>query len=325
MKDYYKVLGVSEKATKAEIKKAFHTMAKKYHPDINKGDKSAEEKFKEVSEAYEVLGNEEKKRNYDNARIFGGGFNFDGFSENGPFGNFYKKYTNRTRSNYYSSKKSSEQSTGGYQSSYSDNNDEDTDLFTDFINSFAGSFSGTPFDGISSVFGNVINKAKSFTSGGSKDTSTNNNVFTTVKIPLDIALNGGGVEFRGLPGGARRVDIPPNTASDSYINVGPYTLKIEVEKNEHFVVIGKNIKTTLSINIAQAVLGGKVRFTDPRGNSVILVVPKETKQGDKVKLTGLGFPGGDLFVEFDILIPKNLTEEQRRIFSDACDKIGLKH
>ena len=141
MKDYYEVLGLKENASKEEIKKAFHTLAKKYHPDINKGDRSAEEKFKDISEAYEVLGNEANKTKYDNARRFGGAFNFDGFSSDGPFGNFYRSYTGH----------------GG----------EGSDIFSDFLNSFEG----TPFEGLGSMFGNVFNKAKNFASSSSPSSS----------------------------------------------------------------------------------------------------------------------------------------------------------
>jgi DnaJ-class molecular chaperone len=294
MKDYYKVLGVSDKATKDEIKKAFRELAKKYHPDINKGDKSAEEKFKEVSEAYEILGNEDNKRKYDNARIFGSGFDFGGFSSDGPFSKFYKTYTRMNRKN------------------------EDSDIFSEFVSSFTG----TPFEGLGSMFGSVINKAKSF-AGVSTEPGPKSDA--TIKIPLKIALAGGTVEIAGLPGGSRQITVPPNTVNHSLITVGIYKIRVEIENDPHFVLIGNNIKAVLTINIAQAVLGSKVRFTDPRGSKLILQIPKETKQGDKVKLTGLGFPGGDLFVEFDVQMPHDLTEEQRRIFSEACDRIGWKH
>ncbi len=299
MKDYYKILGLSSKANKEEIKKAFRTLAKKYHPDINKGDKSAEEKFKEVSEAYEVLGNDDKKREYDNARIFGGGFNFNGFSDDGPFGSFYRNYTKA-------------------RTSRSSNNDEEPpDIFSDFIKSF----SDTPFEGLGNVFGKVFSKAKSFTGGGESNVRAD----ATIKIPLKIALAGGLIEVTGLPGGRRNVHIPPNTRNNTVLDVGIYKAKVEILKDDHFTLVGNNIKAVLTINIAQAVLGSKIRFTDPRGEALILAVPKETKQGDKVKLTGRGFPGGDLFVEFDISMPKGLTDEQRQIFAEACDKIGLKH
>lgn len=298
MKDYYSVLGVSKSASKDEIKKAFRALAKKYHPDINKGNKAAEEKFKEVSEAYEVLGNEDNKRKYDNARSFGGGFDFNGFAKDGPFGNFYRAYTNKT----------SEPS--------------GSDIFEEFINSFKG----TPFEnlgGLGDIVGKAFNKAKSFTGNAGKTSGIKTDA--NLKIPLKVALTGGNVEVAGLPGGSRQIRIPANTGNNSIINVGPYIIRIEIEDDPHFKVIGNNIKAILTINIAQAILGSKVRFTDPRGTQMILVVPKETKQGDKVKMVGLGLPGGDLYVEFDISMPHDLTEEQRKIFSDAANKIGWKH
>lgn len=293
MKDYYNVLGISENASKEEIKKAFHTLAKKYHPDINKGDRSAEEKFKDISEAYEVLGNETNKSKYDTARRFGGAFNFGGFSDDGPFGRFYKAYTSKNGSG----------------------DSEFSDIFSDF----ASSFEGTPFEGLGSMFGNVFNKAKSTFTGN--DSSYD----ATIQIPLKAALNGGIVEVGGLPGGSRKINVQANTMNNSIINVGPYKVKVLIKEDPHFTIVGNNIKAILTINIAQAILGSKVRFTDPRGTSLILVIPRNTKHGDKVKLTGLGFQGGDLYVEFDVAMPQDLTEDQRRIFSDACNRIGLKH
>ena len=74
-KDYYKTLGVDKTASQSDIKKKFRQLAKKYHPDLNKGNKEAAEKFKEINEAYEVLGDEEKRKKYD---AFGSGYNFTG-------------------------------------------------------------------------------------------------------------------------------------------------------------------------------------------------------------------------------------------------------
>lgn len=88
-KDYYKVLGVDKKASSQEIKKAYRKLAKKYHPDLNKGDEKSQEKFKEINEAYEVLGNEDKRKKYD---MFGSNYNFQGGQNFDPnaydFGNF---------------------------------------------------------------------------------------------------------------------------------------------------------------------------------------------------------------------------------------------
>lgn len=311
MKDYYAVLGLGSRATKEEIKSAFRKLAKKFHPDINKGDKAAEERFKEISEAYEVLGNEENRKKYDNARSFGSGFNFNGFSKNGPFGNFYDEFKGRT--NY-------------------SNHDGSDDIFSDFIKIFKG----TPFEGFGGmgdfgeVLGKAFNKAKTFASSVGNSFSSHNTFSNekktdgTVKVPLNVALNGGNVEVSLMPGGRRSIVIPPDTANNVLLHVDDWVLKVEVEDGQHFKVIGNNLKAIITINLAQAVLGSKVRFADPRGNQLVLVVPKETKQGDKVKISGLGLSGGDLIVEFDINMPHNLTEEQRNAFAEAAKKIGWK-
>lgn len=292
MKDYYKVLGVNKNATKDEIKKSFRSLAKQYHPDINKGNKEAEEKFKEISEAYEVLGNDDKRRQYDNAQIFGSGFNFNGFSNDGPFSKFYKTY----------------QSTSGNSS----------DFFSDLLRNI--NLGNDPIGGLGNIFKGAFSKIKDVANQNSVP-----NADASIKIPLKTALKGGIVEISGLPGGQRSINIPPNSENNSIINIGPYKIRIDIEEDPHFKLIGNNIKAILTINLAQAILGGKVRFLDPRGTTLILTIPKETKNGDKVKLPNLGLNGGDLFVEFEVSLPTNLSDGQKQILSEAFDKIGMKH
>ncbi len=298
MKDYYKTLEVSEKATKEEIKKAFKKLAKKYHPDINKGDKKAEEKFKEISEAYEVLGREDERAKYDQARTGRGSFKFEGFSKEGPFGDFF------------------------YQSS---GNMGGSDLFEEILRSIggfgsrrkSGSGSGSPFGGFENIF--------SRGSGQGHGRSGSN---ATLKIPLSTALNGGKISVSGLPGGSQTVDIPANSANGQTISVdtyqGVFHLKLDIEDEHPFKVKGHNIETTISINLAQAILGSKIKLRSPRGEEFIVTIPAGSQNGDVLRLRGQGL-GGDLLVKLEATIPKNLSESQKQAFIELARKMDWKY
>lgn len=296
MKDYYKTLEVSPKATKEEIKKSFKRLAKKYHPDINKGDKKAEEKFKEISEAYEVLGRDDERAKYDSARTGRGSFKFEGFSKEGPFGDFF------------------------YQSS---GNSQGSDLFEEILRSIGGfgsrggKSSGSPFGGFDSFF----NRGSSRQSGKSGSNAT-------LKIPLSTAINGGKISVSGLPGGSQTVDVPPNSGNGRIISVdtyqGSFHLKLEIEDEHPFRVKGHNIETTISINLAQAVLGSKIKLKSPRSEEFIVTVPAGSQNGDVLRLRGQGL-GGDLLVKLEVNIPKNLKEEQKEAFIELAKKMHWKY
>lgn len=299
MKDYYKTLGVSENASKEDIKKAFKTLAKKHHPDINKGDKKSEEKFKELSEAYEVLGREEERRKYDSARTGRGSFRFDGFSKEGPFGDFFH---------------SSNGPTGG-----------GSDFFEEILRSFGGLGGGNPrgsggstFGGFDHLFGG--NSARSSSSGHGSN--------ATLKIPLSTALNGGKISVSGLPGGTQTVDVPANSHNGQIINVstyqGAFTLKLQIEDEHPFRVKGKNVETTVNINLGQAVLGGKIKLKGPRGDDFIITVPAGSQNSDILRLRGLGL-GGDLLVKLEVAIPTNLDQDQKSAFAELAQKMGWKY
>ncbi|PKL39478.1 MAG: hypothetical protein CVV41_20795 [Candidatus Riflebacteria bacterium HGW-Riflebacteria-1] len=293
MKDYYKILEVSESASKEDIKKAFKRLAKKYHPDINKGDNKAEEHFKEVSEAYEVLGRKDEREKYDAARSGRGSFNFEGFSKDGPFGDFF-----------YSS-------SGGASGGASD-------MFSEILKNFNFGSSrdgSTGFSGFDSIFGSR-----------SKRESQN---AATLKVPLITAMAGGKVQVSGLPGGTQTLDIPAGSANGSVLQVktasGSFKLKLEIEDEHPFKVKGNNIETTISVNIAQAVLGSKIKLKDPRNQDFILTIPAGSQNGDTLRLRGLGLPGGDLLVKIDVAIPRNLSDEEKKHFSELADKMNWRH
>ncbi len=289
MKDYYKILEVSQNASKEEIKKAFKRLAKKHHPDINKGDKKAEERFKEVSEAYEVLGREDERRKYDDARSGRGSFNFEGFSKDGPFGDFF-----------YSSSGSA------------------SDMFSEILKNFnfGSSRDGkTGFSGFDSLFG-----------GGSRRGDQH---AATLKVPLITALNGGKVQVSGLPGGTQTLEIPSGSANGAIIQVrtssGSMKLKLEIEDEHPFKIKGNNIETTIFVNIAQAVLGSKIKLKDPRNQDFILTIPPGSQNGDTLRLRGLGLPGGDLLVKIEVTIPKNISEEEKKHFIELANRMNWRY
>lgn len=289
MNDYYKILEVPQTASKEEIKKAFKRLAKKYHPDINKGKKDAEMRFKEVSEAYEVLGREDERKKYDAARAGRGSFNFEGFSKDGPLGDFF----------YSSSGNAS-------------------DMFSEILKNFNFGSSrdgSTGFSGFDSLFGSHSKRESQQTA--------------TLKVPLLTAMAGGKVQVSGLPGGSQTIDIPAGSANGSVIQVktssGNFKLKLEIEDEHPFKIKGNNIETTICVNIAQAVLGSKIKLKDPRNQDFILTIPAGSQNGDTLRLRALGLPGGDLLVKIEVAIPQNLSEEEKKLFSELAGKMNWRY
>lgn len=289
-KDYYKILGVDRKAGDDEIKKAYRSLAKKYHPDKNPGNKSAEQKFKEINEAYEVLKDPQKRSRYDQL-----GDSYTSWQRNGSPGNF----------NWDS---------WAQQSGSTVDMGDLNDLFGDFSEFFSTIFGGRP--GVYTTTrrssrpaalqqGVSISLMEAF--HGTTRLFQIGNRRIEVRIPAG-AQTGTKVRVRGAgPAGVN------GQTSDIY-------LVIDVQPDHRFERKGNDLYSEAVTDLYTAVLGGKINVTTPAGN-VELTIPAGTQPGQTFRLAGRGMPllrspqkFGDLYVKLKINLPKQLNEQQRKLF-----------
>ncbi|MGK7907743.1 MAG: DnaJ C-terminal domain-containing protein [Synechococcus sp.] len=310
-KDYYKILGVGRSASNEEIKGAFRKLARKYHPDVNPGDKGAENKFKDVSEAYEVLSDRKKRQQYDQ---FGQYFNQGGFRGGGraagsPFGDFDPAV--------------------GQTVDFSQFDD-----FQDFIDQLLGrmggsgggygpgvGFGGSGFG--TSGFGNV-----GAPRGGRSQPSYN----AEASIPLTIpeAYAGGKRRLRVEGSRTLEINIPAGVTDGKKIRLrgqghpnpsggqGDLYLKVEIKPHAFFRLEGADIYCNLPISPSEAALGGPVEVPTLDG-SVKLNLPAGVQSGQKMRLGSKGFPKGkgirgDQFVVIQVNVPSTITPAERELY-----------
>ncbi|MFK5855907.1 MAG: J domain-containing protein [Bacteroidota bacterium] len=295
-KDYYTVLGITKSATKAEIKKAYRNLAKKYHPDKTKGDKALEEKFKEVSEAYEVLSHDENRKKYDQL-----GANWKNQQQAGGSGGF-------DYSQYYSN-----QGAQGHQGSHQ-SFEGDPEMFSDFFNN---------------IFGGGYTQSGQRRSAARKGS----NYMAEMDMTLAEAYHGG-TRIINVNGQKLRIKTKPGTRDKQKIKLagkggkgtgggpdGDLIITIIVKPNPNFKRKGDSLYTDLPLDLFTAVLGGKVEIPTLNG-SVHMTIPKGTQGGKILRLKGKGMPNygntkryGDLYVKTNITIPINLNSEEEKLFT----------
>lgn len=294
-KDYYKALGVDKKATQDEIKKAYRKLAVKFHPDKNKGDKKAEDKFKEVAEAYEVLGDPEKRKKYDQL-----GSNWKQYEQAG--GGFdWSQYTNAGK--------------GGTRVEYEgDFGDFMGGGFSDFFNNFfGGGFTGS-------------SQSQRAASGfGYKEPDLE----AVVDISLEEAYTGTS-RILDLNGKKLRVNIKPGVNNGEVLRIknqgtkdnskGNVLLKINLQPHPQFERKDNDLYTDVIVGLYTAILGGKTKV-NTLGGSVNINIPKGTSGGKVLRLKGLGMPDhknpdlkGDLYAKIQISIPTELSEKEIELF-----------
>ncbi len=321
-KDYYKILGVSKNATEKEIKKAYRKLARQYHPDANPNDPKAEEKFKEINEAYEVLSDPEKRKKYDQ---FGAQWkNFTGAG--GRPEDFWRQY--------------GAQGAGGAPGGGPSYRTVSPEEFEEIFGGGSGGFS----DFFETLFGMGARGARGtgagfndFGFGGARTSGRTRpirgrDIEHPVDITLEEAYHG---SSRTLQLGDERIEvkIPKGVKTGSRVRVagkgepgrnggkpGDLYLKINVLPHARFQREGDNLRLKLPVDLYTMILGGEVQVPT-LDRPLILNIPHETDNGKVFRLRGKGMPNvkrpdqrGDLYVEVSAKLPKNLTEQEKELF-----------
>jgi curved DNA-binding protein len=314
-KDYYQILGVSRGASEKDIKRAYRRLARQFHPDVNPGDKRAEERFKEINEAYEVLGDPEKRATYDR------------------LGSSWQQWQRMGRdpsqfdwSQWFAG------APGGVR----------VDWSGDLGDIFGGAGTGTFSDFFRAIFGDM---------GGIGRTGTAEDLFrrttgqramrgqdkqVSVEITLEEAFRGA---TRALERDGRRirVRIPPGARDGSKVRMagqggpghgggppGDLYLQITVKPHPLFRCEGDNLRCDMNVDLYTAVLGGRVQLTTLNGD-VSLKIPPGTNSGKTFRLRGKGMPNprnpqrhGDLLATVQIQVPRRLSSREREMFEELA-------
>ncbi|MFA6128589.1 MAG: J domain-containing protein [Bacteroidales bacterium] len=289
--DYYKILGLDKTAQPKDIKSAYRKLARKLHPDLNPNDKEAVRKFQQINEANEVLSDPEKRRKYDE------------YGKDWQHADEFKK-----------ARKQQEQSSYSGNARYSG-----TQSGGDFSDFFESMFGGSPgggrnrqakFRGEDYTAELHLDLIDAYTTH--KRTMTVNGKNIRITIPAGIE-NGQTIKIPGHGGPGR--NSGPN--GDLYIT-------FLIANHDTIKRLGDNLYTTADLDLFTAVLGGEITLNTLTGQVKLKVKP-ETQNGSKIKLKGKGFPVykkvgqfGDLYVTYDIKIPVNLTEEQKKLFGELA-------
>jgi curved DNA-binding protein len=298
-KDYYKILGVDRSASDKDIKKAYRQLALKYHPDKNPGDKQAEELFKEINEAYEVLGDPEKRQKYNQLgesyraweRMGGrqGGFDWSQWTQGTP---------------------------GGVHVEFGDLGNLFGSGFSDFFNTIFGGVPGQQRGG----FGRARTRGR--------------DIEQPVSISLNEAYHGA---LRVLQHDGRRLEIkiPAGSKTGTKVRItgkghpgtagpGDLFLKVKVENDPRFERKEDNLYAEVEVDLYTAVLGGEEIVPTLTG-PVVLTIPPGSQNGQTFRLKNRGMPKirnpkafGDLYAKIKVLIPEKLSSQEKKLFKQLA-------
>jgi curved DNA-binding protein len=295
-RNYYAILGVPKEATAEEIKKAYRKLARQYHPDLNPGDKAAEEKFKDVGEAYEILSDTGKRAQYDQFSRFWKQTGFQGTTPRG------KTWGNRNGRG---------------------SDEVDFSQYRDF-NSFVDQLLNRRDTGASPVTEEDVYRPRTTKTAYTVSRPSPRNAEARLTVPLDKAYTGGRERVRLEDGRSLEVNMPPGMISGQRIRLrgqgvsgGDLYLKIDVSAHPFFRLDGADILCQLPITPTEAVLGGPIEVPTLDG-LVKMRIPPGVRSGQRLRLGGKGYPiegeRGDQIVEIQIVSPKDLSLQERELY-----------
>jgi len=301
-KDYYKVLGVVKSASQDEIKKAFRKLAVKYHPDKNPGDKKAEEKFKEINEANEVLSDPEKRKKYDQL-----GENWNRYQQQGGDASGFDW-------NQYAQQRGQRSRTQYSQEDIFGNGEHFSDFFETIFGGGFGGFGGSQQRRTSQRMRGEDSQAEMEISledvykGGTKQVTINGQ---KINMNLKPGIYEGQVMRMKGKGG------PGRNGGES----GDLLIVMRIAQHPGFKITGHDLLFDQPVDLYTAVLGGKITV-NVFGKTIKMDIPAGTDSGKVFRLKGMGMPyydkkdeNGDAFLKVMITVPKNLSKQEKELFT----------
>lgn len=279
--DPYKVLGVKKSATDDEIQKAYRKLARQFHPDRNPGDKAAEAKFKEVQAAFDIIGDKEKREEFDQYGAVGGA----GGGPGGPGFHF------RTGG-------------GGPQM--------DPGMAAKLRDLFGGGFPG--FGGGFGGFGG--DDIPGFSRGGRTSAPPQE---AEVAVPFETAANGGSLNLR-IEGQSVTVKIPAGIQDGQVLRLGGQApgggdlhLRVKVQPHDHFQMEDGQLILDVPISVSEAILGASIDVPLISGSKATVKIPAGTSSGMKLRLKGKGIKGADCFIRVQVMVPAKPNEKAKEL------------